>query len=240
MWLVKSLVVVMAMRAESAPLVAALGATPVALKTAMPIEGFQATIRGCLVTVVVNGRHPRHGVDLIGTDAATITTAYALEKFRPDFVLCAGTAGGRRSSGSRIGEIVVAHERFVYHDRRIPLPGFKELGVGSFPSADLSVIALGHGFTLGVISTGNSFGETADDLKMLDESGAVAIDMESAAVASVCELQGVPCGGIRIIANFIDDPEESPREFERELGNAVERLSAVLLQVIDELFALDD
>jgi hypothetical protein len=63
----------MAMRAESAPLVAALGATPVALNTAMPIEGFQATIRGCLVTVVVNGRHPRHGVDLIGTDAATIS-----------------------------------------------------------------------------------------------------------------------------------------------------------------------
>ena len=230
----------MAMRAESTPLVEALGANPIALNTAMPIEGFQATVRDCLVTIVVNGRHPRHGVDLIGTDAATLTTTYAIENLRPDFVLCAGTAGGRRSNGSQIGDIVVAHERFVYHDRRIPLPGFQELGVGSFPTADLRRLSFGHGFALGVISTGNSFGETNEDLKMLDESGALAIDMESAAVASVCELHGVPCGGIRVIANFIDDPEDSPGEFERELETAAARLSAALLEVIGELIAIDE
>ena len=231
----KSIVILIAMQAEAQPLLSALGAMPVATASKIPVEAFQAIAHGSLVTVVVNGVHPRHGVDMIGTDAASLAAAFAIDNFRPELVLTAGTAGGRRSNGTRIGDVILARERFVYHDRRIPLSGFQELGIGSFPASGLGGLAESLGFTTGVISTGNSFGETTEDLKMLDASGALAIDMESAAVASVCELHEVPCAGVRIIANMIDDSEQSVAGFEQELEAAAAHLCAALLAVLAAL-----
>jgi nucleoside phosphorylase len=59
--------------------------------------------------------------------------------------------------------------------------------------------------------------------------------MESAAVASVCGLHEVPCAGIRIIANLIDDSEQSITGFEQELQTAAARLCATLLSALAAL-----
>jgi nucleoside phosphorylase len=221
----KSIVVIMAMRAEAEPLVQRLGAVSISLETLLPVQAFQCEINGCVVTVMVNGRHPRHGVDLIGTDGATISAMFAITAFDPELVITAGTAGGRSSETTKIGDVVVARERFVYHDRRIPLPGFQELGVGSFPALRVESLAAELGWQTGVISTGNSFGETAEELVMLDRSGAIAVDMESAAVAAVCEMFGVPVTGIRVISNYLGEADSAAAEFERELQDSVMTLA---------------
>jgi 5'-methylthioadenosine nucleosidase len=225
---VKSIVVIMAMRAESEPLVQRLGAVSISLGTSLPVQAFQCEINNCLVTVVENGRHRRHGVDLIGTDGATISAMFAMTAFDPDLVITAGTAGGRRSETMKIGDVVLARDRFVYHDRRIPLSGFQELGVGSFPALPVDSMAAELGYQMGVISTGNSFGETVEELVMLEQSGAIAVDMESASVAAVCEMYGVPVTGIRVISNFMHDGDSAATEFEQELQDSVAILAAAV------------
>lgn len=41
----------------------------------------------------------------------------------------AGTAGGYKSKGAAIGDVFIgSHIR--HHDRRIPIPGFQEYGIG--------------------------------------------------------------------------------------------------------------
>lgn len=233
----QSILVVMAMEAEAAPFLTRIDASPVALPASSlpsspPVRVFEAEIGECAVRVVVNGRHPRHGVDHIGTDAAALSTSLGIAAWAPTLVIAAGTAGGRRASSLRLGDAVVASGHFVHHDRRIPLDGFRELGVGRFPAADLDAIADELGLAKGVFSTGNSFGETAEDLAMLDDSGAVVVDMESAAVAMVGELYGVPTSGVRVIVNFIDDAEASIAEFEDGLADAAETLAEALVAVI--------
>ncbi|GIR38003.1 MAG: hypothetical protein CM15mP49_33880 [Actinomycetota bacterium] len=47
-----------------------------------------------------------------------------------------------------IGEIILAN-RCVFHDRRIPLKGFMNYGVGDFSVADLDEIAERLGFRWG-------------------------------------------------------------------------------------------
>jgi nucleoside phosphorylase len=242
----QSILVVMAMEAEAAPFLARIDARelpiPVttsasSLPSAPPIRTFEAEVDGCVVHIVVNGRHPRHGVDHIGTDAAVLSTSLGITTWEPDLVIAAGTAGGRRASSLRLGDAVVASGHFVHHDRRISLDGFRELGVGRFPAADLDTIADELGLARGVFSTGNSFGETDEDLAMLDASGAVVVDMESAAVAMVGELYGVPTSGVRVVVNFIDDAEASIAEFETGLADAAERLADALVAVIGRCVA---
>lgn len=228
----RSIVVIMAMEAEASPFIERVGATPFALDTPLPTLGFETEIEGCRVGVIVNGRHPRHLVDHIGTDAATAATVLAIDRCQPDLVITAGSAGGRSGSGRRIGEVIVADQWFVHHDRRIPLPGFQELGIGRFPAVPVDNMIRELDLPHGVISTGNSFGETSEDLMMLDSSGAVAIDMESAAVASVCELFDVPVTGVRVIANFIDDGETAATEFQRELHDAAAILADALVAIV--------
>lgn len=238
----ESIVVVMAMEAEAAPLVERIGAVSVPSDSPLPVMVAVAEVGGCRVAVVVNGRHPRHGVDHIGTDAAALSTAYAIDRFAPDLVISAGTAGGRAGSGHRTGDVVLAAPWFVHHDRRIPLADFDALGIGRFPAVPIDGMARSLGLGSGVFSTGNSFGETAEDLAMLDRSGAIAVDMESAAVASVAELFGVPVTGVRVIANSIDDGADGAAEFEAGLHDASARLADALVAVLDHCAtrAIDD
>lgn len=235
----RSIVVIMAMEAEARPFVDRISATPFSLSTSLPYQGFETQINRCRVSVVVNGQHPRLMVDHIGTDAAAVNMMLAIDRCRPDLVITAGSSGGRRGSGHDIGDVVIVEGQFVHHDRRIPLPGFAELGVGRFPAARVDTMARSLDLPCGAFSTGNSFGETPEDLSMIGSSGTVAIDMESAAVASVCELVGVSATGVRVIANFIDDGHASIGEFQRELPDAAERLANALVEVVHYCAARD-
>lgn len=81
------------------------------------------------VHLVHNGKDAKAGVDKVGTNAATLTTYLSIDAFMPDVVISAGTAGGFASRGAEIASIFVS-TACVNHDRRIPLPGFDEFGLG--------------------------------------------------------------------------------------------------------------
>ena len=111
-----------AMEAEAAPLIEHLGLTlqKDAIPPPAPCVVYSGAQDGAQVHVVVNGKCSTHGVDNVGTVPAAVTAYLALQTFRPDLIVSAGTAGGFGSQGARIGDIFVSTAT-INHDRRIPL-----------------------------------------------------------------------------------------------------------------------
>jgi 5'-methylthioadenosine nucleosidase len=226
----------MAMRAEAEPILRSLGAASRELPgpaARMPFEWHHAR-RGVLdVVIAVNGRDPRHGVDAIGTQPAALNTFLTVAHWEPDLVISAGTAGGWAGTGAAVGEVYASRERFVYHDRRVELPGFEEYGIGSYPALDTSALVRSLGLKDGVVTTGNSLDESAADRRVIARTGAVVKDMEAAAVAEVAHGLGVPVMALKAITDLVDSHVETAEQFTANLALASRRLCETLLAVLD-------
>lgn len=59
-----------------------------------PCVTWSGPVSGLQVHIAWNGRCATHGVDQVGTTAAALTTYLAVQAFKPDVVISAGTAGG--------------------------------------------------------------------------------------------------------------------------------------------------
>lgn len=238
----------MAMEAEAAPLRAALDARSIASPdwaTALPARVMHTATApgGAEVVLATNGVDPATGVDCIGTTAAALTTHVLLESCRthvgrlPDVVLSVGTAGGWIRSGAEIGDVYLAWDRFVCHDRRIDLPGFDRFGRGDIPAADLRAHATALGCRLGVVTTGDSLDESADDAARIRASGAEVKEMEAAAVAWVASLHSVPVSAIKAITDHVDDPAPTAEQFQANLHTAASALQRTTTALLERLGA---
>ena len=94
---------------------------------------FSGTYNGASITVAINGKSPEFNVDNVGTVPAALTTFLAIQQLQPDIVINAGTAGGFKRKTAEIGDSFIGTE-IKNHDRRIPIPGFTEYGIGSYTS----------------------------------------------------------------------------------------------------------
>jgi len=133
-----------------------------------------------------------------------------------------------------IGEIILAN-RCVFHDRRIPLKGFMNYGVGDFHVADLDEIAERLGFRMGTVSTGDSLDSQPSDLDFMNSVTTVAKDMEAAAVAWVCALKEVPFTALKVTTDLVDGEITTEEEFVTNLQYASNRLSEGILSLVHEL-----
>ena len=227
------IVIVMAMGAEAAPVLELLGAARLPAVDRLPFAWYRAERSGCDVILAVNGRDPRHDVDKIGTQPAALNTYLVVERHHPDLLITAGTAGGWARAGGAIGDVYVSADRFVYHDRRIAIPGFDAYGVGSYPAVAADALATALGYKQGVVTTGNSLDETDDDRRMIEASGACVKDMEAAAVAWVGELLDVPVLAVKAVTDLVDSHAGTVEQFESNLAMASRRLCDALVAVID-------
>lgn len=238
-------VIVMAMEAEAAPLRSALGAAAItvpdwagALPTRLSAAGGPQLPD---VILAVNGSDPTCDVDCIGSTAAALTTQVALAAAEqrwgagPDLLLSVGTAGGWHRAGASIGDVYLAWDRFVCHDRRIDLPGFDAFGRGEHPAADLRAHAEPLGCRLGIVTTGDSLDESTDDAERILASRAEVKEMEAAAVAWVCRLHGVPCGAVKAITDLVDSPVATAEQFTENLAAAADALQATTLALLGRL-----
>lgn len=229
----------MAMAAEATPLLAAIGADEIEAPgwaSGLPTRLFRQPDHGGVdVLVATNGTDPRTGVDCIGGQAAALSTLVALRAHSPDLVLSAGTAGGWARAGAAIGDVYIAWDRFVHHDRRIAIPGFDEFGMGNHPAADLRDHAEAIGCRLGVVTTGESLDETDVDRLRILESGAEVKDMEGAAVAWVASLHQTPVSAVKAVTDLVDSPVATEAQFVANLGSAVEQLRVKVLALLARL-----
>lgn len=240
--------IVMAMEAEAAPLRGALGARPVEVPVwaaALPARAARATWDGVDVVLVTNGVDPATGVDCIGSTSAAITTQVALDICRveagrlPDLVLTVGTAGGWTRAGASIGDVYLAWDRFVCHDRRIDLPGFDRFGRADLDAADLRAHAEPLGCRLGVVTTGDSLDESPEDAERILASGAEVKEMEAAAVAWIGSLHDVPVGAVKAITDLVDSPVATAEQFTANLATAAESLQRTTLALLARLGTVD-
>ncbi|MEY2958131.1 MAG: hypothetical protein RLZZ01_699, partial [Actinomycetota bacterium] len=142
---------------------------------------------------------------------------------------------GWASKGGAVGSVVIAGPHVVRHDRRIAIPGFDRFGIGSFPCVALDHLAGRLDAVVGVVTTGGSLDEVPADRAMIDASGAIAKDMEAAAVAQVCTSWGTPFAALKVLTDLHDAPTSTAEQFERNLATASANLADRLVTLLTEL-----
>lgn len=150
----------------------------------------------------------------MGKVNAAVATTRLIYEYGPDCIINAGVAGSL-DSDIREGSVVVG-AKTAYHD--VWCGGETPLGmVEGFPqrfSAHPALLeaALGcaPGLRSGLIITGDQFylDEREDRRQKLLYPDALAVDMESAAIAHVCHIFDVPFLSFRIISDSHDDGQQ--------------------------------
>lgn len=171
----------------------------------------------------------------IGKVNAAVKTYEMIESFHPDCIISTGVAGGAGTDVEPL-DAVVSRE-IVYHD--VWCGDGNEYGqVQGLPARFKGNDTLyGHAMSLntstrihgGLICTGDQF---IDDLDTINSilghfPECQAVDMESGAIAQVCEMKGVPFLSFRVIS---DNPRNSKSYTQYE--NFWMELSSHSLEVI--------
>ena len=154
----------------------------------------------------------------IGKVNAAIGTLTLVNSFLPDFVINSGVAGGADQSISVMD--VVAGARVAYHDvwcgpeselgqvQGLPLyfEGAKRL---------LDLVPDRVGIHKGLICSGDQFIDTLEAVNRIKGNfpEALAVDMESGAIAQVCHLNKVPFLALRVISDSPGASHDNTRQY---------------------------
>lgn len=231
---VKTIVVIYAMAAEAAPLVAHLNLEKSEKKrfpNGAPFIVYSGSHDGITVDVVIPGKDEVHGVDNVGTVPSAVLTYAAIDAFKPDVIINAGTAGGFKAKGAAIGDVYIA-THVANHDRRILLPGFEKYGIGEVAALSSQGLIDACGLKEGRVTTGNSFDMSAEDKEYIEASGAVVKDMECAGVAWVAKTFGIPIIAIKSITDIVDGGRPTQEEFLENLHAAATSLQKTVPAVV--------
>ncbi|MDO5494336.1 MAG: 5'-methylthioadenosine/adenosylhomocysteine nucleosidase, partial [bacterium] len=182
------------------------------------------------VVVVVSGA---------GLVNAAIAAAHAVNEFRPQFLVSAGSAGGL-AQGIFVGDVVVG-TAYTYSDADATAFGYAMGQIPGMPEryeADPDLVRTATSFRLeevrvrsGRIVSGNSF----VDAKKVDAvraafPGALAADMESAALAQLAYKHDLPFVSVRAISDLCG--EEAAEDFKFSLEEVSQRSADVVRHLI--------
>lgn len=231
---IKKILILVAMQAEADPIITALNLHESinSFDSQLPFRSYECVDANQHILLMVSGIDPRYHVDNIGTQPATLMAYVGIEHFQPDLVISAGTAGGFSARGAKIGTVYLSDDEFLFHDRQIPLVGFDEQGAGHYPAANVRALAKQLNLPVGTISSGSSFTKYPDQVTQIEKSGAVAKEMEAAAVAWVCWLKNTPCMAVKSITNLLDLGDSSEQQFNENFSFAVQNLSTLIAAVV--------
>jgi len=185
------------------------------------------------IFVSVNGKCKKTGADHIGTNGGLLNTYIFNETINPNIIINAGTAGGFNRMGADIGDVYLASDQAVFHDRRIPLPIFDEYGIGRYALFDNYNLAEKLQLKKGIISTGNSLDYTSSELEFFKNNNVSLKDMEAATIAWICEEIEKPFVAIKSVTDIVDSNIESALEFEKNFEIAVKNLTSKLIDLVE-------
>jgi len=234
---IETILLLVAMQAEADPIIRTLNLHPTQRLTdaQLPFKTYGINRTDQHIVLLVSGIDPRYRVDNIGTQAATLMAYVGIEQFQPDLVISVGTAGGFALRGAKIGTVYLSDDEFIFHDRQIPLAGFDEQGIGHYPAVNVRALAKQLNLPFGKISSGSSFTKNPDQMEAILKSGAVAKEMEAAAIAWVCWLKQTPCMAVKAITNLLDKGESSQQQFTENFSVAIQSLSSELAKIIETI-----
>lgn len=153
----------------------------------------------------------------IGKVNAALAASILISEFKPDCIINAGVAGSLRAE-IQPGDVIVGSQT-AYHD--VWCGGTNAFGcVEGLPqrfAADSSLLKAASAIQAsdsklytGLIITGDQFyiNEEEDERQRQLYPDALAVDMESAAIAQVCHLMNVPFLSFRIISDSHSDGDQ--------------------------------
>ena len=140
----------------------------------------------------------------IGKVNAAVGTLTLIECFHPDIIINTGVAGGT-GNGASILDVIIA-DRIAYHDVWCG-PGTERGQAAGFPARFECPLPLdirrSLGAREGLLASGDIFVDDPADLQRILAlyPDAIAVDMESAAIAQVCALKDVPFVCLRVVSD---------------------------------------
>ncbi|OGG11600.1 hypothetical protein A2Z00_05230 [Candidatus Gottesmanbacteria bacterium RBG_13_45_10] len=177
-------------------------------------------------------------VSRVGKISAGVITTLLIEHFHPGCIINAGTAGGIKSAGMKIGDIVIA-DYVSSHDIHIPIVGYSEYGKRKLPIAHLKKLKfLSHPHKIGLVSSGESFATSSEEWKIVKQNNALIKEMEAAGILHTMEVLDsmMPVYVIKSVTDIIDEDIHtltSSEEFSKNFTSAMKRLSFIIKEIVD-------
>ena len=192
---------------------------------------FQGVIGDCQVVAATCG---------VGKVKAAACTQHLIDRFSVEAVICSGVAGGVNPRLG-IGDIVIS-KRALQHDFDLGDPSSPKKLRKRWLKADprLIELALEVGkdlafegrIHLGTVLTGDQAIVSQEKRQWLWENfGGDCVEMEGAAVAQVCQLNGIPFLIVRAISDSA--AEESVVEFKDNIAQAAADAARVVLGMLE-------
>jgi adenosylhomocysteine nucleosidase len=177
-----------------APMPSELGPVVKAMHLHQSADGFyRGAVSGTDVVATKTG---------MGTELSAAAAERLLDAVKVDHVLVCGIAGGMGST--EVGEIL-----------------YPEVVVDKASLAEYKPVPLANVESRGKLVTHDDFDMGPEEHEQLVADGFVAVDMETAAIAGVCERRGVPWSAVRVISDLVGvtpgdviglaNPDGSPR-----------------------------
>lgn len=211
-------------------------------------------IADCEVTTIVGiefSTGKMNGVNVIllksgiGKVNAAMGTTILLDRFKPDYVINTGSAGGFNQS-LNVGDVVISSE-VRHHDVDVTAFGYE---YGQVPQLPASFIASDYliniaelcakkieniQFAKGLIATGDSFMSDPVRVEFIRDKfqDLHAVEMEAAAIAQVCYQFNIPFVIIRALSDIAG--KHSDLSFEQFLHKAALHSANLVMSIVDEL-----
>ena len=139
----------------------------------------------------------------IGKVNAAVGTTVLIRRYSPDCVVSSGCAGGIDAS-LKVMDVVVSTAT-AYHD--VTIPGCEHGQIQGLPArfrSDQELVDAASSLARpGLICTGDQFISDRQQLDRIKAAfpDALAVDMESAAIAQACYLHAVPFASFRVLSD---------------------------------------
>ncbi|MDR7000368.1 5'-methylthioadenosine/S-adenosylhomocysteine nucleosidase [Neobacillus niacini] len=206
----------------------------------------QETVAGCEFTF-----GQMHGADVIllrsgiGKVNAAMSTTILLEKYKPDYIINTGSAGGFNPS-LNVGDAVISTE-VRHHDVDVTAFGYEYGQVPQLPAAfaaDQKLMEVAEkaakeleNFQIvkGLIATGDSFMEDPARVDFVRSkfNDLQAVEMEAAAIAQVAHRFGVPFVIIRSLSDIAG--KESEVSFDQFIDQAARHSATLVMKMVAAL-----
>ena len=229
----------------------------IGILTAMDKEYNQ--IAGLIEGVTTIEKTYRYAVGMIGSNRVVLTksgigkvnaavgTSELIREFQPDAVISTGCAGGIDKS-LKVMDVVVSRET-VHHDFVLEM-GYERGHIQGMPryfEGDARLVSAAESLQdpsihIGLICTGDQFISDHSQLQRIKAQfpEALAVDMESAAIAQTCYLHKVPFVSFRVLSDTpgADQHLEQYQNFWDEMADRSFEVTRRFLAALPEKFAI--
>lgn len=220
------------------------------LETLKENGGVQET--KCCGTIYYEGRIGSVQIVLARSGVGKVNAALCAQcmilRFGTDFIVNTGIAGAM-GKGLGVLDIVVSSDA-VYHDVDATNWGYKigqipQMDVYNFEADKKMVAAIqeifptlqeaqGHKLAVGRVASGDQFiADKELKARIMQNFNPLCVEMEGAAIAHACHLNGVPFVIIRALSDMADDNGEAAYTFNEE--TAARLSGAILLAIIKKI-----